>query len=300
MRKWFGTEVPKGVGRVPLMDTHQTAGTVPIHDQVADDLRARIAAGEFKPGEYLPSVRVLQEQWGCSDGPIRDAFAILRGEGRITSGRGSPARVREAPRRTVLAISVGGQAAQVQKDLALRPEEERAAMGAAELSLGIPIHETDFNVDYAVISADQEIAQEFQIESGTEMLRRTYKTSSKSTGKLVLASVSYIPLTLIANNPALLDPANEPWPGGHWHQLRTVGIEIDRLENSIIAVQPTTRQRQDWGMDEGVPLLCLRSRSVDTSGRVVEMSDSTYPADRTAISYTQQLKRWDDEDGVVA
>jgi GntR family transcriptional regulator len=274
------------------MQTERTLGSVALHDQIADDLRARIAAGEYQPGDRLPSVRELCERWECSDGPVRDAFAILLGEGRITSGRGAPARVRNPPDRNALAISISPELAQIQKDLALRSEKERASTGAAELSLGVPIDETLFSASYARIPADHELAKEFGVEPGTELLRRSYKTAQKESGKLILASVSYIPLEFIAANPALLDERNEPWPGGHWHQLSTVGIEIDRLENSIIAIQPTTRQRQDWGMHAGVPLLCLRSRSIDVLGRVVELADSTYPADRTAITYTHQLKRW--------
>ena len=36
-------------------------------------------------------------------------------------------------------------------------------------------------------------------------------------------SVSYIPRFLIESNPELLEERNEPWPGGHQHQLYTVG-----------------------------------------------------------------------------
>lgn len=268
----------------------RTVGTVAIHDQIADDLRARIAGGEFHPGDSLPSVRELQQRWRCSDGPVREAFGILLREGRITSGRGAPARVRRPPVRKPITLSA--EAAQVQKDLVLRSEQDRALTGAVELALGIPITDTEFTAAYERIGANAELAKEFSVEQGTELLRRAYTTRDKTTGKLALSSVSHIPVAFIEVNPALLDPQNEPWPGGHWHQLYTVGIEIDRLENSIIAVQPTTRQRQDWGMDPGVPILCMRSRSIDTSQRVVEVADSTYPADRTAIIYTHQLKRW--------
>lgn len=270
--------------------SERTVGTVAIHDQIADDLRGRIAAGEFKPGEPLPSVRVLQEQWRCSDGPVREAFGVLLAEGRITSTRGAPARVRTPPQRTPITLSA--EAAQEQKDLVLRSEDERASVGAVELALGVPITDTAFTATYEQVPASHELAQEFSLAPGTLLLQRTYTTNDNGTGKLALSSVSYIPVALIKGNPELLNPKNEPWPGGHWHQLYTVGIEIDRLENSIIAVQPTTRQRQDWGMERGVPLLRLRSRSIDISNRVVEVADSTYPADRTAIMYTHQLRRW--------
>jgi len=275
------------------MTTDRTLGTVPVHDQIADDLRAQIAAGDLKPGEALPSVRKLQDQWHCSDRTVREALGVLLGEGRITAGRGAPAKVRVPPERRI-AISLTAESAQTQKDLALRPESERASTGAAELSLGVPISETDFNAEYERVSADEDLAKEFGLEVGTELLKRTYSTVSRETGHLVLSSISYVPVSIIEGNRELFDSGNEPWPGGHWHQLHTVNVEIDRLDNSLVAIQPTTRQRQDWGIDPGVALLCLRSRSVDTLGRIVEIADSTYPADRTAVRYTQQLRRWGD------
>lgn len=275
------------------MQPDRTLGTVPVHDQIADDLRARIASGEYGPGQPLPSVRQLRERWGCADGTVREAMAILLGEGRIVSSRGTRARVRIPPTRKELAISINPEAAQTQKDLALQPKEKRAATGAVELALGMPIDQTRFTATYSRVPADQELATEFNVAVGTELLRRSYRTVNKENGNLILSSVSHILVSLIEENPELFDEKNEPWPGGHWHQLHTVGVEIDRLDNSIIALQPTTRQRQDWGMDPGVPLLCLRSRSVDTLGRVVEVADSTYPADRTAIRYSHQLKRWE-------
>ncbi|MFG1605878.1 GntR family transcriptional regulator [Actinoplanes sp. NPDC049265] len=273
------------------MTAERTLGTVALHDQIADDLRERIASGEYAPGATLPSVRQLQDKWKCSDGPVRDALTILRNEGRIIQSRGAPARVRIAPERA-LSISITPEAAQTQKDLALRPQNERAETGASELALGVPIDQTAFTATYTRVPADRELAGEFELQAGAELLRREYRTVHSESDRLVLSSVSHIPIALVEGNPDLLDEKNEPWPGGHWHQLYTVGIEIDRIESSITAIQPTPRQRQDWKMDPGVPLLCLRSLSIDTEGRVVEVADSTYPGDRTAISFTQQLSRW--------
>jgi GntR family transcriptional regulator len=158
----------------------------------------------------------------------------------------------------------------------------------------MPIAETHFKVEYLRIDASEELAGEFKLPSLEPLLQRNYETWTKEKAHLVLHSESFIPIRYIEGNPALLDQTNEPWPGGHWHQLKTVGIEIDRLSHSISAAQPTTRQRQDWNMEPGVPLLLVRTRSIDTQNRVVEVSTSIYPADRTTIGYVTQLSRWPD------
>jgi GntR family transcriptional regulator len=270
------------------MQSEPTAGVVPVTHQIADALRARIEAGDLKPGDPLPSVSELTQRWSCSPGVARAALDVLRGEGRITGGRGKPSTVRIPPRRIRLTIDW----TQEQKDLVLRPEEERRVRGAIELTAGIPIEQLNSTHRYSRVPATDELAAEFSLEPGAELVRRAYEMTEKDTGHRVSWSVSYIPLALIASNPDLLDENNEPWPGGHQHQLYTVGIELGRFERTVIAIQPTTGERQLWGIEPGVPMIQVRSRSVDVNDRVVEISDAVYPADRTEIHFTEHLNRW--------
>lgn len=270
------------------MQPQPTAGVVPLHHQIADAIRSRITLGELKPGDPVPTIREIREHWQCATTTAQNALAVLRDEGRISGGRGKAAVVRKPPKR--IKLSPGEH--QTQKDRVRLPEKERAAMGASELHVGVPISQTEFNAKYETVEANLDLATEFGLEPKERLLRRIYETTDRETGHLLLRSVSYIPRILIESNPDLLDEAKEPWPGGHQHQLYTVGIEVDRFENSVIAIQPTPGDRQKWGMDSGVPILCLRSRSIDTRERVVELSDSTYPADRTEVTFVDQLKKW--------
>ncbi len=270
------------------MQPQQTLGVVPLHHQIADALRARIESGELAPGDPVPTIRELSEQWNCAPGSVRSALDVLKAEGRITGGRGKAGVVRTPPRRIRLSIDQS----QVQKDLVLRPRTERACQGALEITLGMPITSVHSSARYEQILASAELAQEFEVFVGASLLRRTYEMVDRATRHRLAWSVSYIPVHLIASNPDLLDETKEPWPGGHQHQLYTVGIEIDRFIRSVIATEPTPGERQRWGMESGVPLLCVRSRSIDTDGRVVELSDATYPADRTEFTITEQLSRW--------
>lgn len=48
------------------------------YEEVADDLRERIASGEFPPGAKLPSRRQLGEQYHASDTVIDKAMLLLR------------------------------------------------------------------------------------------------------------------------------------------------------------------------------------------------------------------------------
>lgn len=270
------------------MDPQPTTVPPPVHIQIADDLRLRIARGELAPGDELPTLRQLATTWGCSIGSARAAIALLKQQGLITGGRGRAPHVRAPMRRVVRDNSRHQQ----EKDLVLRPEEERRRTGTTEMDMGVPIDELHFRATYDRIEADADLADVFGIDPGSEVLRRIYETSDPATGHRHLWSVSYIPVALISSNATLLDETREPWPGGTQHQLYTVGIEIDRMVDEVTATMPTTADVQLWGLEQGVPLLRVRHLSIDIHDRVVEMSESIYPADRTTFRFTTPLTRW--------
>ena len=59
--------------------------------QIADDITARIASGELRPGARLLSERALADYYGRSYQTVRRAMEVLRDRGLITTihGRGT-------------------------------------------------------------------------------------------------------------------------------------------------------------------------------------------------------------------
>ncbi len=268
-----------------LMDPQPTRVEAPIHLQIADDLRMKIERGELRPGASLPTLAELSEQWSCSVNSARGAIALLRAQGLITSGRGRAPSVRVPPRRAVRS----SERHQAEKDLALRPEAERAAVGEAETNHAMSIHEQHFSSRYSVTTADNDIADALNIDTGTPVLNRQYEAVEPRTRHQLSYSVSHIPLALVESNPALLDDGNEPWPGGTQHQLLTVGIEVMQIVDEVTARMPTTVEAQLWDLPDGVPLIFCRRISLDGSDRPVEISDAYYPADRTELRFVTPL-----------
>lgn len=66
-----------------MIDPHSG---VPLHKQVADDLRARISGGEWAPGAQLPREVDLAHAYGVGLDTLREAYAALRSEGVIRPG----------------------------------------------------------------------------------------------------------------------------------------------------------------------------------------------------------------------
>jgi DNA-binding GntR family transcriptional regulator len=70
-------------------------GPVPLWRQLADDLRARIEAGEFAPGRAIPSMRVLCQSYDVGQKTAEHALSWLAGQGVTVTVPGKGSYVRD-------------------------------------------------------------------------------------------------------------------------------------------------------------------------------------------------------------
>ena len=75
------------------------AGPVPLHDQVAGQIRRAIADGEAGPGERLPLAKDLAAVLGVNKNTVLRALHILRDEGLLEFRRGRGITVAGTPQR---------------------------------------------------------------------------------------------------------------------------------------------------------------------------------------------------------
>lgn len=62
---------------------------VPAYETVANEIRRRILAGEFTPGQRLPSEAELIERYGFSRSTVREAMRTLASENLVYTTRGT-------------------------------------------------------------------------------------------------------------------------------------------------------------------------------------------------------------------
>ncbi|MFD9832582.1 GntR family transcriptional regulator [[Kitasatospora] papulosa] len=67
------------------------------YEEIAEFLRARIAAGEIAPGKTIPSGRELAEQWDVSRATAVKAVDVLRNDGVVVAKQGTGFVVTETP-----------------------------------------------------------------------------------------------------------------------------------------------------------------------------------------------------------
>ncbi|MBD0841088.1 UTRA domain-containing protein [Streptomyces sp. TRM68416] len=181
---------------------------------------------------------------------------------------------------------------QWEKNRARRPEAERCRTGATERDTGLDSQDLVFHAEYDVVAASEELAAAFGVPQGTSLLRRRYRTRRATESAPFSLVSSYLPRELLAPNPDLLDAGHEPWPGGTQHQLSTVGIEVDRVEERVTARPPTPQEARELQLPAGAPVILLHKTSYDIHDRVVDVSHITLPGDRTELLFTTHLERW--------
>jgi GntR family transcriptional regulator len=74
-----------------------SASTLPASEQIVRGLRATLLAGQFRPGDQLPSVRQLAVDLGVHHNTVAGAYRQLAEEGWLDLRRGRGATVIERP-----------------------------------------------------------------------------------------------------------------------------------------------------------------------------------------------------------
>jgi GntR family transcriptional regulator len=100
--------------------------SVPIYQQLIEQVRRMVASGQLVPGTELPSVRDMAHTLTVLPMTISKAYSLLEAEGLLERHRGKPMRV-AAPRRDQLSL-----AARLKQ---LDPQLDAVALSARQLEL---------------------------------------------------------------------------------------------------------------------------------------------------------------------
>ena len=110
----------------PIQFQINTGSPDPIYRQLMDQVRRRVAAGQWTAGQTLPSVRELALQLAVHPMTISRAYGLLEIEGLLERRRGLP---------MVIAAGHARPAAARDRIEQLRPTLARAAAEARELAI---------------------------------------------------------------------------------------------------------------------------------------------------------------------
>lgn len=255
------------------------------YERIAGDLRTAIRRGDLQPGEQLPNEQRMIAEYTVSLPVIRQALDLLEAEGLVDRVHGKGTYVRRPLQR----VRRTPDRYQWEQDRVLLPEVQRRRTGATERDTGLTMGDLEFSATYDTVKAHEDLAREFRVPVGARLLRRVYRTKSRQEDAPLNLVTSHLVYDVVAENPALLDAHNEPWPGGTQHQLYTIGIELDRIIDHITARPPTPEEIEALRLKPGTSVMALRKVSIDTRDQVVEVSDVILAGDRTEFVYCTKL-----------
>lgn len=126
------------------------ADRISLYVRLTSVLRSRIATGEWKVGECIPSIEALCEEYDVSRNTVRQALELLKSEGLIGGGRGLGTFVLQGP---ALPTTNNELKAAISDPLNLGPEQSIQVLKRAksvalpdDLVRGLPLYE-----DYTLI-----------------------------------------------------------------------------------------------------------------------------------------------------
>lgn len=247
-----------GIGGALQEDSARQQGT--LYRTVAADLREAIAAGEYGSGGRLPAEAALAERYGVSRGTVRQALAVLRTDGLVTSRRGTrrvvlgTARVQsfsELVSFTHWARSLGEEPGGRLESLERRAAD---ALEAEQLRLG----------------PDEQVVAVLRVRT--------------LSGRPVMVERSVYPVwvgELVARIPRTAVSHTEP--------LREQGVVFADADHTIDLAPADEDDARLLGCATGEALLRERRRSTDPGGAPVEWSEDRYLPGTVAFTVHNSL-----------
>ncbi|MFE4959628.1 GntR family transcriptional regulator [Streptomyces sp. NPDC056653] len=224
--------------------------------RIASELRHRISSGGFRPGDQLPTLPALAEQFGVSETTIRNALAMLRNEGLIETRARAGTRVRQTP--------------PVHRMAANRYRNKPGAPSTPYTrDQGIGWSEYRLDKRFERVQATAELAALFECEVGERLLARHFVFFDNDNPTQM--STSYVRWSDVEGTD-VADPIHEPWPGGTRAQMASLGIRVARVTESFTCAMPTEQEAKTLRIGSGVPVIRLTRRHVADNGRIVEVA----------------------------
>lgn len=247
--------------KVFAMEIEGKAG--PAYLAIADTLRSRIEAGEWKPGQRIPSERELITEFGVARMTLRNALDVLQSEALIDRrrGRNGGTFINGIP-PTVELTRIEGFLPQLRE----RHDTVDSEILTAE---EIPVSDT--------------VAKALEIEVGDAVFNIVRRRSVD--GVPVLYENSYFPATLF---PQLLE---RDLSQSLYELLDEYGRRPVWKSEKIIPARATAREKNQLSVAHNLPLLRIVRVAKDSTDEVVEYSEDLLRSDATQIQVVTDVRQ---------
>ena len=251
--------------------------------EIASRLRDRIASGDLKPGDDLPSGNELAEEFGVARNTAARALDLLRAEGLIASSQGARSVVRDQPQMLHLATGENFRERQATGKANDVAEAEAQGLGGKPDLLSVES-----------VPAPPEVAERFGIKPGTPVLVRVQLLRARRKGADTEVAL-FEPMKVMrcyyehafADGTRLAEP--RLISGGLANLIeaqdgpfrRAIGKFVEDVEVRV----PAPDEADQLLIPPGVPIARILRTMYDVDGKPLEVIDSVLPGDRYRLRY---------------
>jgi GntR family transcriptional regulator len=233
----------------------------PKYQRIADALRREMTEGRYEPGARMPAETVLVDRFRVSLPTIRQALGVLRAEGLIESRHGKGTFVRENRRLQRRSRHRYGRARADQRLLTAHLRHEITFAGQAP----VPSH----------------VADAMRVDPGTTVVVRRRILHDKKTDRVEELGATYLPLDF-ASGTFLEEP--QVVPKALFLCVEDLaGKRYAYARDRWIARSATPEEAELLNLPQGGQVIHVVHAAEAADGSVLEVSESTWPADRIAF-----------------
>jgi GntR family transcriptional regulator len=234
----------------------------PAYVQIATHYRDQILTGELLPGDQLPPINTIAEQWHVSSATAAKAVSRLQVERAVYS----------TPQGTF--VSSDDHITRTPGDRIRGPRPARIGRGEK-----VTLNEA------GIVLAPNYVAELLGIEPGSMVIRREEITSLR--GRPRMLSVDWIPTKHVMAEAELLGPAT---PEGPEHVIATVtGRRVTHAQDHLESREADTREAGALGIPVGAPILAGAHVWSDADG-VILYGEWCMPP-KQVVSYSYEVEQ---------
>jgi GntR family transcriptional regulator len=225
--------------------------------QIANHIREQIAKGELRPGDEVPSERVIAEEWRVSRPTATRALAALRAEELVDARQGAGTFVREQPRLHRRARDRYERARSTGK---VYVAGERAEITHAEVAPAPPV-----------------VASALGLEAGQSAIRRR-RIVHDETGPAEV-STSWFAEKVGRHAKRLLNKTRIR-EGTLAYVEQSTGRRGKTARDRITARLATSQEASALGLPQPVAVMVVQHTTFDAGGQPLEFAEAVYPPGR--------------------
>jgi GntR family transcriptional regulator len=226
------------------------ADRIALYVRLTSVLRSRIANGEWKVGQRIPSIEALCEEYDVARNTVRQALELLKSEGLIAGGRGLGTFVRQSPALSTLDDDLKNA---ISDPLTLGPDQSIQVLKRSKK-----------------VSVPEDLVRGLSVYSDYTLIRKLHRFRDQ-------------PFALI--DIYVASPIYDRFPKDHdtaikiARLLRDQGIPIakSQLEITTRPADHEAAQLLDYSMAGS--LVCMRRWRTDKQGRIVTAGTYLYRGD---------------------